>query len=193
MKGEKKSTFLFRFAGIFLVLLILFGCTSAPENVTAQKNNVSQNQEKESGPETKPVVTGDGVIVNVGDGIDDSNTPQKPATSQTDCATLTPSCGSCLSKPGCGWCKSSNSCLYGDSNGPKVSSCQAADWTVTTQGCSLEANGKSCSDQYNCASCLSGSGCKWCIAGTTCVSSDSKDSCTGGWLNQSYQCNYASR
>ncbi len=132
-------------------------------------------------------------IVDVGQGVGGQNNNQQIARTQADCATQTPDCGSCLAKSGCGWCKSTNSCLFGNQNGPTSSFCQSADWAYNPQQCQIAASGTSCSAQNNCASCLSGSGCKWCIRGSKCVESGSIDSCDGGWLQNSYQCNFASR
>ena len=119
--------------------------------------------------------------------------PEEPAGPQVDCATMTATCGACIAKPGCGWCKTSNSCFSGNSSGPAVSSCPSTDWTTVESGCVAPAGGSACSKQSNCASCLSGTACKWCIQGSTCADASVQDSCLGGWLNVSYQCNYASR
>ncbi len=119
--------------------------------------------------------------------------PEEPAGSQVDCATMTATCGACIAKPGCGWCKGSNSCFSGNSSGPAVSSCPSADWTTVESGCVAPAGGSACSKQTNCASCLSGTACKWCIQGSKCADASVQDSCLGGWLTVSYQCNYASR
>ena len=115
-----------------------------------------------------------------------------PAT-QEACSTLTPVCGSCVAKSGCGWCKSSNSCFSGTASGPTVSSCPSSEWTVTSDNCAAPVGGSQCSEITNCASCLTGSACMWCIQGSVCTDASSQDSCLGGWLNKSYQCNYASR
>lgn len=119
--------------------------------------------------------------------------PNEPPGPQVDCATMTATCGACIAKPGCGWCKTSNSCFSGNSSGPAVSSCTSADWTTVESGCVAPAGGSTCSKQTNCASCLSGTACKWCIQGSKCADASVQDSCLGGWLTISYQCNYASR
>ncbi|MFN7991326.1 MAG: hypothetical protein U0R44_04175 [Candidatus Micrarchaeia archaeon] len=120
-----------------------------------------------------------------------------PPAPQTECATMSPDCGSCIAKSGCGWCKTSNSCLSGDANGPVSGQCQPADWAMNGQECKAPTttSGPTCAEQYNCAFCLSGSGCKWCIDGSRCVDASSADVCPNGlgWLTQSYQCNLASR
>ena len=139
-----------------------------PRNNTGGSNNTAQNQ-----------------TVNA--------TQDKQPGSQEDCATMTPTCGTCVAKPGCGWCKSSNSCFAGSSAGPVVSSCPSPEWTIVGSGCVAPAGNSTCARQTNCASCLSGSGCKWCIQGSKCTDAASSAQCFGGWLNVSYQCNYASR
>ena len=121
---------------------------------------------------------------------------ETPATSQQDCATLTSTCGACVSKPGCGWCKTTNACYFGDSSGPKDDiDCQPVEWATNEQGCKSPTTtvGTTCEQQYNCAFCLSGTGCKWCIDGSKCRPTQSTEECFGGWLTVSYQCNYASR
>ncbi len=144
--------------------------------------------------------TGEGNIIEAPSGPGSGSvTPptgnEKPATSQQDCATLTPTCGTCIAIANCGWCKASNSCLYGNASGPLSGQCQPADWATTSVECEAPASpeGMTCGQQTNCAFCLSGSGCKWCIQGTKCVPADSTESCFGGWLTESFQCNYASR
>jgi len=119
--------------------------------------------------------------------------PYMVPAAQEVCATVTPDCASCIAKSGCGWCKSSNSCFSGNTSGPVVSSCPEADWVVTSDKCVVPVRDSECSRLTNCASCLTGSGCKWCIQGSVCTDASSQDSCLGGWLNKSYQCNYASR
>ncbi len=115
------------------------------------------------------------------------------ATSQEECATMSPDCESCISKKNCGWCKDSNSCLYGSASGPNTGQCPSDEWAVTIAACSVVDEDESCSDLTNCADCLSGSGCKWCIQGALCASESSTESCFGDWMTESYQCNYASR
>jgi len=125
----------------------------------------------------------------------DSDCVQAPAgsPSQVECSTLSPDCGSCVAKAGCGWCKTSNSCFAGTASGPSSSQCTPSDWSVSQSECAGSTGGASCSAQPNCASCLSGAGCKFCIQGSVCTDASNQVSCLGGWLNQSYQCNYASR
>lgn len=186
---------------VFAMAALLLGCcapTVPPRNgndspVAPAGTEITAPDEDEPAP-----VEGEGTIIEApsGPGGDDVAAPSgKPAESQQDCATLTSSCGLCVSKPGCGWCKSSNSCLLGDSEGPDAGQCEASNWAVDDVSCSapVDTVGTSCEDQYNCAFCLSGTGCKWCIQGSKCVPAGSSEDCFGGWLNQSYQCNYASR
>ena len=52
-------------------------------------------------------------------------------------------------------------------------------------------NPSPCATNTNCVSCISSYHCDWCIQGSVCSSKGG--SCFGGWLNQTYQCNYASR
>lgn len=183
---------------IFLVLaagLLIAGCLGpayeAPAEEQVEEETTEEEspvvEEEEAEPEEEQPVTGDGEIIEVPD------TGGEVATSQEDCATLTANCGACVAKSGCGWCKSSNSCLYGDASGPDYGQCQLSEWTVTEEGCLIEADGERCEDQYNCAFCLSGSGCKWCIQGSKCAPADSTEDCFGDWMTESYQCNYASR
>ncbi len=183
-----------RFVFVLLAvgILIAAGCTGtqtaknesgtpavvpAGNNGTAPQPAPTENASAPASPTPAPVPT------------------TNPAATQADCATLSPNCGSCISKPGCGWCKTSNSCFLGNSNGPSVGQCQPADWAVTDSECKAPTTtvGTTCAQQYNCAQCLSGSGCKWCIQGSKCTDSDSSEDCFGGWLNQSYQCNFAGR
>ena len=125
--------------------------------------------------------------------VGDATGKTEPARSQADCATRTSTCDECTTKPGCGWCKGSNSCFYGDSDGPKVSSCQDAEWAYTSEQCKGPVGGSDCSEKTNCADCLSGSGCNWCIEGSVCADSSTTAECLGGWQSEIYRCNYASR
>jgi hypothetical protein len=74
-----------------------------------------------------------------------------------------------------------------------VSSCDPNNWATTANQCKIVPTGESCSQLTNCADCLAGEGCQWCIQGSKCASKTSAESCFGGWLENSYQCNYASR
>ncbi|MBD3210071.1 hypothetical protein GF318_01700 [Candidatus Micrarchaeota archaeon] len=175
-------------------MLVLYGCCMTPE--TYQDLNYTYTiPEDDSSPEL-PITEDEQPEEQTEEGEyvppepEENNTAE---TTQTDCATMTPDCESCLAKTGCGWCKSSNSCLLGDESGPGVSSCPEGKWTVTVQGCSVVEEGESCSDITTCSDCLSGTGCKWCIQGTKCVPESSPEECFGGWLTESYQCAYASR
>jgi hypothetical protein len=150
-------------------------------------------QANASGGEGNGTGGGTSLQQNATNGSSQQQPPDEPAGAQEDCATMTPTCAACLAKPGCGWCKASNSCFAGNRSGPAVSSCPAAEWTTTESGCAAPAGGSSCAKQTNCASCLSGSGCKWCIQGSRCADASAQESCLGGWLTASYQCNYASR
>jgi hypothetical protein len=180
------------------VALLVFGCcgqTPLSPVPSGSGGNESVSTENvtapvDSGNVTPQPPTGDGVIVDVGNTTGGSGTTVNPATSQQDCATLTPTCGACISKPGCGWCKTSNTCFYGDANGPKNdATCQSADWSTTEQGCQAPVGGTSCGSKTNCADCLSGSSCKWCQEGTKCADSQSSETCaSGGWRTKSYMC-----
>lgn len=192
---------------VLMFSVLLFGCCMAPsttaplsgggngtQNPQPGTDNAGQDAGGPSPPPQQNHPTGDGVIIDVGGNTGGGNgSSGGTAATQQDCATMTGSCAQCVAKQGCGWCKSSNSCFIGDAGGPDVSSCQPGDWTVTEAGCATPAGGSSCTKQTNCAFCLSGSGCKWCIQGSRCVDASSTDACTGGWLTQSFQCNYASR
>jgi hypothetical protein len=189
---------------IVMAAVITFGCfgqTTETEGPAAQAGTgVNETADSGAGAEAAPEAppaTGEGTIIDVGSstgGGSGTATGGKPAGSQQDCATLSPDCGSCLAKPGCGWCKATNACYLGDESGPAGDvTCATGEWTVTEAGCTIQASGKTCEDQYNCAFCLSGTGCKWCIQGARCAPAGSAEECFGGWLNQSYQCNYASR
>lgn len=192
------------YALAFCAMVILAGCVSQPDSGPPEQQagkgiapaGVEQQQENTSpqiNPE-QPPVTGEGTIIDVpsaSGGAETGTQNTKPAASQQDCATLSPSCGTCVSKPNCGWCKGSNGCYFGDENGPADAQCQQSDWALTPQECEAPASpeGTSCEEQTNCAFCLSGSGCKWCQEGTKCRDTSSTESCgAGGWRTISYQC-----
>jgi hypothetical protein len=151
-----------------------------------------------TGQPTQPA-TGEGTILDAtggagSGGVSGGATAGQAAASQQDCATLSQNCGTCTAKANCGWCKGTNACYFGDSEGPAGSnSCPSSEWTVTESGCSIAAGGKTCESQTNCAFCLSGTGCQWCIQGSKCAPAGTSEQCFGGWLSQSFQCNYASR
>ncbi len=112
-------------------------------------------------------------------------------SSQVDCATLTPDCGSCIAKAGCGWCKSASACYSGNASGPSGTlKCQPADWAVTSDQCQAPTSpqGTSCSQQVGCGNCLSGSGCKFCRQGAICTDASSTQDCFGGWITNYYVC-----
>ncbi len=191
-----------------LMALLLFGCAgqtpAAPEPAGAGQEpaqNESAVEETGGAPQQEPAqpAGGEGTIIEAPSGAGDGNvsggaTAGKPASTQQDCATLSQNCGACVAKAGCGWCKFSNGCYLGDEEGPAGGvTCPENDWSVTESGCSLESSGKKCEDQYNCAFCLSGTGCQWCIQGSKCAPAGTSEDCFGGWLTQSFQCNYASR
>jgi hypothetical protein len=187
--------------GIFIIVLaaiLLAGCSSqqAAENKTVEQKNET------APPAQNGTAQGTGQIIEAppGPGPSDTTTAPPPSVggtaTQNECSTLSSGCGACIAKAGCGWCKSTNGCYTGDSSGPTADvQCQPGDWAVTEDECQAPTGtaGSTCGEQPNCAFCLSGSGCKWCIQGTRCVPADSTDDCFGGWLTQSYQCNYASR
>ncbi|MBN1170365.1 hypothetical protein JXA56_05040 [Candidatus Micrarchaeota archaeon] len=175
-------------ACILLIGLVLAGCTSeAPA-----ENDEGVVPEEEITDE--PVVAEEPEEI-LKEEVQEPELPQaeeSPAT-QNECSTLAPDCYSCVAKKGCGWCKTSNSCFSGTSAGPAVSSCEPADWAYDEIACQGPKGGKTCEAQYNCADCLTGAGCKWCIQGSLCASADSEMECFGGWLTESFRCNYASR
>ncbi len=179
-----------------LLLLLVFGCVSETQEETQVKEQtgeepfviIDRTGEQEEEPSEVPG------IIEVPDQEEIIEKKKgTPATSQNDCATLSPNCEICVSQPGCNWCKTSNACFY-EGIIPTISSCNPNDWAKTEQECQGPPGGASCEEQTNCAACLSGSGCKWCIDGSKCASADSAEKCaTGGWMTESFQCNYASR
>jgi len=190
------------FAGILMAMLVFAGCAQTsqqPAGGPASGGNVAVPQNNTNGAggnaavNKTPEPTGEGMIVDAGnttEGGGNAASGVKAATSQQDCATLTPTCGACVAKPGCGWCKTSSTCFYGDANGPKNdATCQKADWSVTEQGCQAPVGGTSCSSKTNCADCLTGSNCMWCQEGTKCSGIQSSETCaSGGWRTKGYQC-----
>jgi hypothetical protein len=184
---------------LVLAAAMLAGCCGIAIPPAGQGNNTVQAQPDTVPPlqdlPVQPVLpqNNTGGSNNTGQNQTVNATQDKQPGSQEDCATMTPTCGACVAKPGCGWCKSSNSCFAGSSAGPVVSSCPSHEWTIVESGCAAPAGGSTCAKQTNCASCLSGSGCKWCIQESKCADASFSDQCFGGWLNVSYQCNYASR
>jgi len=193
------------------IILISAGCwyilNQPASNNTAQKNQTLPNQggnppanppaNQGGGAQGQNVTdaSGQGQIIDVTNPGGNQGTGGSGivATTQQECATLTPTCSDCVAKTGCGWCKSSNSCLLGDASGPSASNCKADEWTTTQNGCLQPVNGGGCSSKTNCADCLSGSGCAWCIDGSVCANINGGGSCTGGWKDKIYMCNYASR
>lgn len=170
---------------------------SMEQSATNYAGNAPDNNQDKIDKESEPA-TGEGTIIESPSGSgpteQEVTKPTKSvAHSQEDCATLSHNCGSCLEKSGCGWCKSTNSCLYGDSRGPRVSSCPSDQWAITSAECNVVEDDFDCYGITNCAECLSGSGCRWCIQGSICAPASSEATCFGGWLAESYQCNYASR
>lgn len=165
---------------------------------TGAQNESSGNGTANGGEPTQPAA-GEGTIIDATGGAGDGSvsggaTAGKPATSQQDCATLSQNCGTCTAKANCGWCKATNACYFGNEDGPYGDvACPTSEWSVTESGCSLVSSGKTCESQTNCAFCLSGTGCQWCIQGSKCASAGTSEQCFGGWLTQSFQCNYASR
>jgi len=153
--------------------------TSGTGSVVPSGNNGTGSQQP----------TGDGTIVDVGGSAGTTGTAGKPAGSQEDCATMTPTCGACVAKSGCGWCKSRNGCFYGTGSGPASVACEDVNWATTDVECAAPVGGNTCGSKTNCADCLSGAGCKWCQIGTKCASADSTETCgSGGWRTTSYMC-----
>jgi hypothetical protein len=160
--------------------------TPGDSNVTVQPNTTQEDE--------TPVPGADGTIIEAppGPGPTDTDYPESIATSQNDCSTMAPNCDACLAKKGCNWCKTSNACYY-EGIVPTISSCYPGDWVDSVEECAGPKGGSSCSEKTNCADCLSGSGCQWCIQGSVCSSEETTEDCFGGWLTESYQCNFASR
>lgn len=173
------------------LLLLLFGCLGE-ESKESPIKTIEEKQPQEQVKEPAKEVPGILEVPKESEIIQDKK-DAGIAKTQADCATLSPNCGTCTAREGCGWCKSSNSCFLGDENGPKVSSCEPDDWTYYENHCDGPKGGGNCEEQWNCADCLTGSGCKWCIQGAVCANEDSNKECFGGWMTQSFQCNYASR
>jgi len=176
---------------ILLMMLLAAGCLYSPfgsgqnqtnQTVTGNNTSITNPPVNETVPPIPPLPP----LPPVGE-------PSVIPATQEACSTLSPDCSSCVAKSGCGWCKSSNSCFSGTASGPTVSSCPSSEWTVKSDKCAAPAGGSQCSEITNCADCLTGSGCNWCIQGSICSDASTTDSCLGGWLNKSYQCNYASR
>ncbi len=193
------------------VMLVSAGCcgyfTASPSNNTGTQTqpqviqagnpsgNATANQNGGTQPQNPTDANGQGQIIDVTNPSGSQGTSGSGiiATTQQECATLTPTCGDCVAKQGCGWCKSSNSCLLGDSNGPSASTCKADEWTTTQNGCLQPVGVGGCSSKTNCADCLSGSGCAYCIDGSVCAPVNGGGSCSSGWKDKIYMCNYASR
>lgn len=183
--------------GLLILTLIVAGCISQPATDFQAGGQAMPKQDAAN------AVNGTGVTVPANDSGTQASAPLQTdpqettdytsvATSQASCSTLSPDCASCLAKKGCAWCKGTNACYY-EGIIPTISSCSPDSWATTVSECSVVPEGGSCSQFTNCASCLSGTGCNWCIQGSICKQDSTTDKCFGGWLNQSYQCNYASR
>jgi hypothetical protein len=190
--------------GILLIIMtgLLAGCcgtadevsTYQPPAAVAGESNVSAEPNETQEEEDTPVPGAEGTIIEAppGPGTPDDDYPESTATSQDDCATMSPNCEACLAKDGCNWCKTTNACYY-EGIVPTISSCYPGDWVDDVSSCAGPKGGDSCSQKTNCADCLSGSGCQWCIQGSVCSSQDTSEDCFGDWLIESYQCNFASR
>lgn len=179
------------FAAMFACVL-LFGCCATTEQqpmaplqqegegeTGGEVQEEAQPAEGQPGPEVIPA--------------EQEEEETSVAHSQEDCAVLAHNCEACTAKAGCGWCKSSNSCLYGTDEGPSTGQCPEESWGTRLDECSVVQEGDECYDITNCVSCMSGTGCKWCIQGSVCAPESAQDECFGGWLGETYQCNYASR
>jgi hypothetical protein len=180
--------------GILILSLFIAGCLWSPlsedDEVTQTTDQINQTQQTSANdtlpqdttpiPDTKPDIP------------EPEPVPDTVAKSQADCSTLAPDCGSCLAKEGCSWCKDTNACYY-EGIVPTISSCNPNAWATNLNECKIVPAGESCSKITNCADCLSGTGCSWCIQGSLCSADSSQENCFGGWLENSYQCNYASR
>lgn len=197
------------FISVFAAMIVLSGCCGftlpggetqkAGQNKSDVTTDIEPDQVNLSnidngGPLIPPTdAGGNGQIIDVGGNTGGSGTGGSAASTQTECSTMTPTCSDCVAKSGCGWCKSSNSCFLGNTNGPSVSSCADGEWATTESACAAPVGGDPCARQTNCANCLSGSGCAWCIEGSRCAAINGGGSCTGGWKDKIYMCNYASR
>jgi hypothetical protein len=186
----------------FLLMLILFGCVSDSAETSGKVvQDTEPSDSSEAVDETDSTDESDDTVPGIMDVKDTDEIIEDKkdgpvATSQNDCSTLSPNCETCVAQSGCGWCKSRNGCFFGDASGPAagIADCPAADWAYDEQACQGSKGGISCEENWNCADCLSGSGCMWCIDGSKCASEGTSDECkVGGWLKESFQCNYASR
>jgi hypothetical protein len=152
-----------------------------------------QDDDAEGGNGAGPGGETDGsTILDVGDttGGGDDWGSETPASSQADCATMTPTCSDCVAKQGCGWCKSRNGCFSGSAGGPGGDvTCEEVNWAFSESACAAPVGGEECASKTNCADCMSGSGCKWCQEGTKCVDASSSETCgAGGWRTKIYMC-----
>jgi len=162
---------------IVLMVLLAAGCLYSPfgpgQNQTNQTigNNNSIPTSNASSP---PIVP-----------------PNASSSNISEPAIVPPAdCDACLAKLGFGWCNSTKTCIPNDLS---PIPCPASDWVNHPEYCAGHpAVISQCPLIVNCADCIS-QGCNWCIQGSVCSDASTQDSCLGGWLNKSYQCNYASR
>jgi hypothetical protein len=184
-----------------LLALILFGCVSDSAETsgkTVQDSGVSDTGSADSPGQVddnsmdKPDGPAGIIDVKDSDEIIDDKKDGPAATSQNDCSSLSPNCETCVAQEGCQWCKTSNACYY-EGIIPTISSCNPGDWAEDELSCQGPPGGGNCAEQTNCVACLSGSGCKWCIQGSICADEASNEDCFGGWMEETFQCNYASR
>lgn len=184
---------------IFIVLLgilMLFGCTGeAPaEEGAAQQQSTGEaaGQEEPDGEDAQEDEVPGIIEVPTTEEIIEEKKSGPRATSQNDCSTMSPNCETCIAQEGCQWCKTTNACYY-EGIIDTISSCNPGDWAETEAECSGPPGGGNCGQQTNCVACLSGSGCAWCIEGSVCADASTNEECFGGWMTETYQCNYASR
>lgn len=188
---------------VIVMAALLAGCcgmSSQEEQLYQPSPAVAGDMNTTAGPEPlqqepeSPIPGADGTIIEAppGPGTTQTDYPESIATSQSDCSTISPNCEACLAKSGCNWCKTTNACYY-QGIVPTISSCDPGDWVKTVADCAGPKGDTSCSEKTNCADCLSGSGCGWCIQGSVCAAQGTTQDCFGGWLTESYQCNFASR
>ncbi len=182
--------------GIILVALLLFGCTSETQNDSTVDDVKETGDQKEIETDVVEEENREELVPGILDVPDQEDAIEQkegtPAKSQDDCSSLSPNCESCVAQSGCNWCKTTNGCYY-EGIVPTISSCDPGDWAEEEIECQGPKGGSTCDEQTNCADCLSGSGCKWCIQGSVCKDATANADCFGGWLAESFQCNYASR
>jgi|GEM_PF-2479905 len=185
---------------LLLGIMMLFGCTAeAPAEETEQQQStggvIEAAEPEEAGGEVQDEqdegIPGIIEVPTTEEIIEEKKSGPK-ATSQNDCSTMSPNCETCIAQEGCQWCKTTNACYY-EGIIDTISSCYPGDWVETEAECAAPSGGGNCAEQTNCVACLSGSGCAWCIQGSVCADASTSEECFGGWMTETYECNYASR